>query len=1050
MPLVFHSLRFEISSNLFPAQRPHIKGLPVTFGEGSRKTILNKTYVSFNHYKIMKNFAGRFKFLVLLSIILFLYALGIQSLQAIPLKYDLQQEIVTGVVKDKAGMPLNGVTVLIKGTNQGTVTNINGEYEITVGPAGTLVFSYLGFQKRQVPVNGRSQINITLEEDVTALNEVEINAGYYNTTRRESTGNISRVTAEEIELQPVVSPLQALQGRMAGVEILSGGHHPGGAPTIRIRGRNSLREEGNYPLYIIDGVPINSTPIESNSLLSGPGIDPLSTLNLSNIKTIEVLKDADATAIYGSRGANGVVLITTKQGEYSDQGLQISTYTGVSWMSRRMDLLNTEQYLQLRRRAFENDGIEPTASNAPDLAVWDQERYTDWQDYFFGGTASVQDVNISAIESNDNTSFRLNGSYHKEGTIYQGNLDYRKFTGGLAVNHLSENEKFSFGLALNYGVDDISSMGNKGIIAQAINLPPNAPPLFNEDGTLHWEEWTQVGFTNPFNGYFNSSNTRSNSLVSNLQVSYELVEGLHLKSNFGYTNLNSEELVKMPKRSYDPASWENLDHTSLSVDNDRRSWIVEPQITFSKNLGKIGVDAIVGSTFQESEFSTTSLQGEGYVAESLIGNLSAAERILHASDRNTDYRYTALFGRIGLNYHHKYFLNLTGRRDGSSRFGPGNRFANFGAIGGAWIFSEESFLRNRNSFLSFGKLRASYGTTGNDQIGDYGYLDAYEATPGPGGLYPTQLSNPDFSWEENKKLEAALELGFFEDRLNLALSWYRNRSSNQLVGYPLPATTGFEVIQANLPATVENSGLELELNTINFNTGDFGWQSSFNLTLPENELIEYPGLEESPYANVYREGHSLDLSLLYQYDGVDPETGLHTVVDVNEDGRFDYADRVVLQEFGKDFYGGFGNNISYKNFSLQFLWDFAKQEGTLGHLNAGAYGNQRSESMAALEGSDNFQEVSRSYKASLAYSRTQNSDYTVVDASFLRLRNTSISYNLPPQVLEKLSIKNFKIFLNAQNLLTLTDYEGLDPEVPHRGTNFTGLSTVTGGIHFNF
>ena len=993
----------------------------------------------------MKNNYSRLVIVALITIIVFLYALTIKG-YATGLPAALQ-ETITGVVTDGQGMPLPGVTVTVKGTNRGTATNLDGEYEIAVDAQGILVFSFMGFKKAEVAVAGRREINLSLIEDITALDQVEINAGYYNTTRRESTGNISRVTAEEIELQPVVSPLEALQGRMAGVEVIPGGDQPGMAPTIRIRGRNSLREEGNYPLYIIDGVPINSTPIESNSLLGGTGIDPLSTLNLSNIKSIEVLKDADATAIYGSRGANGVILITTKQGDYIDRGINVTAYTGASWMPRRLDLLNTEEYLQVRRRAFENDGLEPTASNAPDLTVWDQERYTDWQEYAFGGTADIYDVNLSAVENIENTSFRLGGSYHNVGTIYQADLDYQKITGSLNINHRSDNEKLFLGLSVNYGRDDISSVGDNSLSIDAFNLPPNAPQVFNDDGSLHFEGWAQAGMDNPFGGFFNVSTTRSNNLVSNLGLSYELLQGLSLNSSFGYTNLHSTELVKMPKRSYNPSDWVNVTNASLQMENDRETWIVEPQVKYSVQGKRLGIDALLGGTVQESNYSNNNITGEGYVAESLIGNLAAAEKVTVTADASTEYRYAAIFGRLGVDLDKKYFLNLTGRRDGSSRFGPGKKWANFGAVGAAWIFSEENIFKE--SFLSFGKLRGSYGTTGSDQIGDYGFLDAYEPTQGPGGVYPTQLANSDFSWEVNKKLEAAVELGFLQDQLRFNLSWYKNRSSNQLVGFPLPSTTGFSTVVANLPATVENSGLELELSLTTFQKRDFQWQTFLNLTLPKNELVEFPGIENSVYANLYRVGHPLNISLLYQYEGLDPETGLYKVKDVNEDGRFSFQDRTVVQDFDRDFYGGFSNTLSYKGLALQFLINFVKQEGTLYLFDGGAFSNQRAD-ILSMQGEDFFQKFSTTSRASTAYSRARLSEFSVVDASFLRLQNISLAYEIPASILSRTGIEKAKIFLMGQNLLTITNYEGMDPIRPTAGVTFSSLSSLNAGLQLQF
>lgn len=956
------------------------------------------------------------------------------------------QQIIKGQITGSQELPIPGVNIQIQGTNRGTTSNFEGEYQLVARPQDTLVYTYMGYVSQKVGVGEQTLINIQLQENENSLGDLVINAGYYKVKDSERTGNIAKITAKEIELQPLVSPLQALQGRMAGVEISTGSDTPGAAPTIRIRGQNSLRREGNYPLYIIDGVPINSTPVESNSSLGFAGIDPLSTMNLSNIESIEVLKDADATAIYGSRGANGVILITTKKGK-GQKGVQARIYSGVSTVPNKLDLLSTQQYLKVRRQAFANDGVEPDEFNAYDLLLWDQTRETDWQEEFLGGTANITDVNISAQGGSDQTHFRLNGAFHQQGTIYPADLQYQKFTGGAHLDHRSKDEKFQLGLAINYGVDQNELLGNSvDFNTNAFKLPPNAPSLYLEDGSLNWEEWGEAGLNNPLEGIFNTSTARAHNLITSLNLSYEIAKGLELKTNFGFTDFNSDEVVKMPQRSYNPAGMPL--HRSLNTQSRRQSWIIEPQLNYQHQWGKLNLNTLVGSTLQENQYDTFSVQGENYVAESLIGNLGAAESLINVQARNTQYRYQAVFARLGLNWDQKYYLNLTGRRDGSSRFAQGNRFANFGAIGAAWIFTQEAFFKEQVAWLSFGKFRGSYGTTGSDQIPDYGYLDAYEATPGPGGLYPTALANPQYSWEVNKKAEVAIQLGFLKDRISLGVSAYRNRSSNQLVGYPLPATTGFNSVQANLPATVENKGWEVEFSSENIRKRNFRWQTSFNISFPKNKLISYPGLEQSPYANTYREGHPLNIALLYEYTGIDPETGYYTVKDQNEDGVFNPEDQVIIQDRTREYFGGINNSLSYKGISLQFLVQFVKQEGSFISLfNSGFPENQLQEFSST---SATHHQISQTPEASLAYSRVVESDLVIEDASFIRLKTLNLSYSLPADWITPLGISQVKFFMTGQNLWTLTDYRGMDPDTPIGGLAFSGLRTFTSGLQVNF
>ncbi len=972
-----------------------------------------------------------------------------------PFRFIQQNYSLQGSVSDVSG-PLAGVNILIKGKSQGTLSDLNGNYKLRVSPTDTLVFSYVGFKTLSIAVHGLKKLDVILQSEATQLQEVEVNAGYYTVKDKERTGSISKINGKEIELQPIVSPLEALQGRMAGVEVIQQNGIPGSAPIIRIRGQNSLRSEGNYPLYIIDGVPIISTPVTGGSNMFSNGIDPLSTLNLANIESIEVLKDADATAIYGSRGANGVVLITTKKGKGYNRKTELEAhlYSGLGTVSNTMDLVNTQQFISIRKAALENDGREPNEIADYDLLLWNQNSYTDWQEVLFGGTSTISDFNVSASGGNGTTSFRLGGSFHKEGTVFPGDNGYQKVTGGLQLNHISEDNRLNLDFTLNYGVDRIDAMANSSnMIGTAISLPPNAPPIYNEDGSLNWEDWTYSAWDNPLAAVLHRTSTDlGNSIIANLGLSIQLFKGLTFRTNMGYTNLQRDYEALLSKDQYSPEIRDGANHITVVTQRNRSSWILEPQLVYTKKIGQGTLDALLGSTFLQNENKNLNVSGTGFVTESLMGNLSAAKAITVDYNDQIKYKYNAIFARLGYNLEHKYFINLTGRRDGSSRFGPNKRYANFWAIGGSWIFSEEYFIKKNLPFLSFGKLRGSYGITGNDQIADYGYMDAYEATPGPNGLYPTQLTNPDYSWEENKKLEAAIELGFIEDRINLGLSWYRNRSSNQLVGFPLPTITGFSSVQANLPATVQNTGWEIELTSLNVNSKNFRWQTFFNLTIPNNKLLNFPNIDLTSYANTYRVGYPLNISLLYQYEGVDPETGLYRVMDVNEDGRYDYEDRTVIKNTGSKYFGGLNNILTYKGIEFKFLLQFVKQDGYMNYMGLpGQKNTQTADFYKAWQNGNNpnIQKASETYNAYIAQSLFFLSEQSLADASFIRLKTLGLSYVLPEVPLQKIGLRSCKLFLQGQNLITLSGYNGLNVEFPG-GNNIPALRTVTLGAQFNF
>ncbi|HEX4850336.1 MAG TPA: SusC/RagA family TonB-linked outer membrane protein, partial [Puia sp.] len=476
------------------------------------------------------------------------------------------------------------------------------------------------------------------------------------------------------------------------------------------------------------------------------------------------------------------------------------------------------------------------------------------------------------------------------------------------------------------------------------------------------------------------------------------------------------------------------------------------------------------ATFQEDIKQSSLLTATGFLDDAMLSNISAASVISKnidapANNYYKQYKYNAVFARVGYDWQSKYIINFTGRRDGSSRFGPGKQFANFGAVGACWIFTNESFFRNLKSNLSFGKLRASYGTTGNDQIADYGYLNIYGTTSFPyngvEGLYPTQLYNADYAWETNRKLELGLELGFLNDRIYFVADYFRNRSSNQLVGYPLPSVTGFRSIEANLPATVQNTGFELQLSSVNIKTRNFKWNTSFNITVPRNKLISYPGIENSPYATRYVVGKPLSVVVAFHSTGVDSATGVYQFEDVTHGGSTlnpsNPTDLRAYKEITQNYFGGLDNNFSYKGFQLDIFFQFVKQTGNLYLYNTMPGYKAMNQPTLVLTRWQNpgdntvIQKFSQRIggPAWNGYRNSTQSDMMIGDASFVRLKNVSISYQLSPVWLQRAHIQNCRIYMQGQNLLTITSYKGLDPEVQTR-YNLPLLRVVIAGIQLTF
>lgn len=969
-----------------------------------------------------------------------------------------QQEHVQGTITDSKGT-LPGVSVSVKGKSTRAITNDKGQYIIEATGSDILVFTFVGYKTLTIEVNNRSRVDGQLFEDLTALQEVVVNAGYYTVKERERTGSIAKITAKDIERQPVTNILATMQGRMAGVNITQTTGVPGGGFNIQIRGRNSLRLDGNSPLYIIDGIPaftenLGNTTL-SGAILPGAGISPLTGINPSDIESIEILKDADATSIYGSRGANGVVLITTKKGKAGKTKFSLNAYTGTSHVTRLPRLMNTQQYLEMRREAYANDGITPLPATAYDVnGTWDQNRYTDWQKELIGGTALTHSMDASLSGGDNNTQFIIRGTHYKETTVFPGDFSDNKSALHFNINHKTDNNKFTVNLGGNY-VTDKNNLLATDITSSVAYIAPNAPALYDENGNLNWENST---WTNPLAQLNAKYLAKTNNLTMTSVLGYKILPELELKANLGFTDTRLEESRKVPSTIYDPAYGLGSAYSyALRSNSKQQSWNIEPQLSWDHNIGKGNLKILAGTTFQERTTNMLGVLGYGFSNNNLINNLAAASTVAILNNSTTTYRYNALFGRINYSYDDKYIFNLTGRRDGSSRFGTGKRFADFAALGAAWLFYKEGLVKNALPFLSFGKLRASYGTTGSDQIGDYQFLDTYGATglgyQGIISLQPLRLYNPDFSWETNKKLEVALDLGFINDRIFLTAAHYRNRSSSQLVGIPLPGTTGFSSIQANLNATVQNTGWEFGLKTVNFQDKDFRWSTSLNVSFERNKLIDFPNLEGSTYANSYVIGQPLSIRKLYHFTGVNPQTGISEYEDYNGDGVITQDDAKKIVYLSPDYYGGLQNSFTYKNWDVDFLFQFVKQQGV--NYNGTIYlpGSMANQPVEVLDrwqqpGDTNTGQLyTAGYNsaASTAFQNLSISDAAISDASYIRLKNVSVSYNIPV-----LAAKGYacRIYLQAQNLLTITHYKGPDPENQSYG-QLPPLRVITMGMQLN-
>ncbi|UPK69722.1 SusC/RagA family TonB-linked outer membrane protein [Chitinophaga filiformis] len=985
---------------------------------------------------------------------------------------------ITAKIVNEDGLPVSGATVVVKGSSQGTTSAADGSIMLkNINANSTIIISNIGFLTKEVKIREQKTIGIIrLEKYVGTLDETQVIA-YGQTSRRLNPGNVATISSEEIERQPVNNPLYALQGRIAGVTITPTSGIAGAPVAVQIRGRNSLNDiTSNDPLYVIDGLPITSSLPAITSGGGAPlgnGMSPLNFINPNDIASISILKDAEATSIYGSRGANGVILITTKKGRAGLTSIDINFQSGISQIPRKLKMMNTEQYISMRKEALTNDGRIDRLNNPafafvyPDLMVWDQTKYTNWQDKMIGRNGQFMDIQSSISGGSEYVTYRVGGNVHRETTVFPGNNSDTKGSGNMTLTGTSSNKKLKITVSTSY-LSDKSNIPKVDFTNIAITTEPNAPDVYNPDGSINWAIYPQTGaLTTRASAPYPAQLLRqyilhTNNFNASSYLSYS-IGNIDLSASFGYNEIRSNSFQKSPLASAQPAS-SNISTLRSAEFNDNltKNLSIEPQVRYQSNIFSGSLSFLLGASFQSSSQNGNFLTLYDYLNDALLGSKDAAVSVRTKSNSTSEYKYSASFIRMGYQLQNKYIISLSARRDGSSRFGPNNRFGNFGSLGLAWIFSEESFIR-RFRALSYGKLRVSYGTSGNDGIGDYQYLEQYQRTfgnpyQGAVGYQTTGIFNAYYHWETTRKAELGLETGYLKDRLLFSISYFRNRSNNQLIAYPVPSISGPGVLTANLPALVQNSGLEVETNTTNVQSRNLKWTTSFNVTVLRNKLIKYPDLSNSPYSQSRIGQPFWGWKDVYKNAGVDPETGLYQFQDI-EGKIVQNPSTSTPPKFGRDvritlapkFQGGLGNTIQIRHLQIDFFFQFIKQNGINPLYQIASYpGSGRVNQLAYIFGKqwqkvgDNseFMQFSTTGK-DLAFIR--DSDRGYVDASFVRLKNVSIAYNIPDSWMAKIGIRSMRLYFQGQNLVTITSYKGFDPETQSL-TTLPPLRTLTAGL----
>lgn len=983
---------------------------------------------------------------------------------------------VSGIVVNERNVGIDNVTVIVKRTGKGVITTEKGEFYLdNIRLNDTLTVSCIGYNTREIAAfsQDRRPLLISLAQATNTLDEVVMTA-FGKTSRRLATGNITKISAEELERQPVMNPLLALQGRVPGMVVTPTTGYVSSPVSVQIRGLNSLNKGApSDPLYIIDGVPINvlslnagsgrrervspgyeQSPNNPNSSTTG-GQSPLFNINPLDIESIEILKDADATAVYGARGGNGIVLITTKKGKPGATRFELQVTPAFFTMGRNAryyDVLNTQQYLAMRREAFKNDGITPTLATAPDLLYWDTTAYTDWQRKLMGGIAKTTDITAGVSGGNDQTNFRISANYTRTTNTTDLSGATQRVTVASNISHATLNRKFSVSLSTNFAYSNINVV--RGIFNA---YAPNGPGIYDENGALNWAKWTVNGLlpdvtVYPFGIYKSLPNPESGTvLFSSLALNYKIFNGLDFKlvTGYNFSNNNTRNFINIAQQSpYSNPSGRNFfSNTNIS------SLTVYPQLDYRAQIGRSLLSVkLVGQEVIRNA-NSTALIGTGYTSDALIQSINGATITVPAM-QTAKSKDASFVVNVNYDWEGKYILNLVGTRQGSSKFGPGKKYGDFGSAGMAWIASEEKWLRKvLPDIISLVKFRGSYGIKGSDAISDYQYMALWQIQTaannynGETTLTPSVRPNQRYGWESQTNLEGAVNIGFLNNRFTVEIALYRNRVSNQLTSVPTPGyinAPGITGIVENIPLVLQNSGWESIVTAQIVKRKNFDLSAGFNISQNKNILQSFPGIESTPYFSQYKVGQSIDVVYLYHYLGVNPLTGEYEFADYNGDWKVSgYTtpvpttgddDRYVIVNRQPKFFGGMNIDGRYRQLNFGLGFSYKKQMGQ--NIYAGkVFSNGTFNINIPTEFYNNHWQKpgdiadNPSFSTKRNIGNFRNSDLVYSDASYIRLNNVYLSHPFPQSWVKYAGLKGAMLACEALNVLLLTKYNGLDPDV---------------------
>ncbi len=988
------------------------------------------------------------------------------------------QTSVTGKVTDsKDGLPLSGVTVIVKGTNTSSVTSSEGTFSISVpAKSNTLVFTSATYSKKEVGIGNQSVIDVKMEQTSQQLNEVVV-VGYGTQVRKYMTGSVSKVDSKAFTSTPAPSFDAALQGRAPGLQVQQANGSLGGAVRIRVRGTSSISGSGE-PLYVVDGIPFANG--DNQAGFGGGGLDatkpnntnPLATINQNDIESIEVLKDAASASIYGARAANGVILITTKKGRSGRTQINVDMITGQSQITRKLPQLNGAEWYQLYNEARVNDGGLPLGPNQavpglPVSYVYNPAVNTDWIDQTTQNGA-LYEANLSARGGNEKTRFFFSGVYREEKGILVGNK-FRRIGGRVNIDNKA-SDRLDLGVQIGmYNTKNnevpTSFLGGIGA-AQASALP--IFPVLNADGSYFGTQTKQTpdkfNIRNPVAQLQNTFVNNTLRTFANVYGAYKFTKALSFRTEVGLDLTNQRENTYTPgfNRWYNgtqlaAAAERNLELININTNN---------YFSFNKQINSSNkIDATAGFAVNLLKYHEISYEprdgGVGFVnpyftegtaglswsplAPAALSNGSP----LNAYQNRNESGFLSYFARANYRLKDKYLFGVSFRADGSPRFGSNNRFGFFPAVSAGWIVSDEGFLKESKT-INYLKVRTSYGLTGNAEIGDFRYIALYNPAggyAGINGLSQNQLPNPDLTWEKGKQFDLGIDYGLFKNRINGSISFYTKKSGSLLLNTPVQRSTGYNTITTNVDVQVRNRGIELVINSTNWETKDFKWTSSLNISRNENKVLTVAGFDDPDFLDLSEgdtrviAGYPLGINYLPIFAGVDPNTGDQLILEkgtgkaIKLTPASQNANRVPVGKPNPDFFGGFENTFTYKGFDLNLLFSF--QYGNKIYDDGGKYQmggrlgswNQRRELLSRWQKPGDITDVPRVSLIEGGNADNSNSSRYLYDVSFLRLRTASIGYSIPQSILKRAKITSARIYISGQNLLTFSKYAGWDPEV---------------------